>query len=178
MKNVHEIDREIECLKKELETLEGTATEVYTRIVGYYRSVRNWNKGKREEYNYRVPFALPREDRSRPMEAQVQKELFGSENREAEPAEAVRYLYFFRENCPNCPPVAAALEETSFEGEAVDVDTPQGMDEAVRRGILSSPTVVFLNSRDEEILRTGSAREIRTYAGQAETLREPVGNRN
>jgi len=36
----------------------GAETEVYSRIVGYYRSVRNWNKGKREEYKERKMFAL------------------------------------------------------------------------------------------------------------------------
>ena len=36
----------------------GSETEVYSRIVGYYRSVRNWNKGKREEYKERKMFAL------------------------------------------------------------------------------------------------------------------------
>ena len=28
-------------------------TEVYSRIVGYYRPVQNWNKGKREEFSQR-----------------------------------------------------------------------------------------------------------------------------
>ncbi len=31
-------------------------TEVFSRIVGYYRPVNNWNKGKREEYKKRVEF--------------------------------------------------------------------------------------------------------------------------
>ncbi|MFW6013964.1 MAG: ribonucleoside triphosphate reductase [Candidatus Nanoarchaeia archaeon] len=31
-------------------------TEVFSRIVGYYRPVSNWNKGKREEYKQRVEF--------------------------------------------------------------------------------------------------------------------------
>lgn len=34
----------------------GKDTEVYARIVGYYRAVKNWNKGKREEKKNRVPF--------------------------------------------------------------------------------------------------------------------------
>lgn len=34
----------------------GKDTEVYARIVGYYRAVRNWNKGKREEKKHRVSF--------------------------------------------------------------------------------------------------------------------------
>lgn len=34
----------------------GKDTEVYARIVGYYRAVKNWNKGKREEKKNRVSF--------------------------------------------------------------------------------------------------------------------------
>ena len=36
----------------------GKITEVYARIVGYYRAVRNWNKGKKEEKKFRVSFNL------------------------------------------------------------------------------------------------------------------------
>lgn len=28
----------------------GEKTEVYSRVVGYFRPVANWNKGKREEF--------------------------------------------------------------------------------------------------------------------------------
>ncbi len=36
-------------------------TEVYTRIVGYYRPVNRWNKGKKEEYADRTVFLMPDE---------------------------------------------------------------------------------------------------------------------
>jgi len=36
-------------------TCKGTA-EVYSRIVGYYRPVQNWNEGKREEFKFREEF--------------------------------------------------------------------------------------------------------------------------
>ena len=53
---IKEIDAEIAQVKKELEDVRGTPSEVYTRIVGYYRSVKNWNAGKREEYGARKLF--------------------------------------------------------------------------------------------------------------------------
>ena len=34
----------------------GALTEVWSRIVGYYRPIQNWNKGKQEEYRERVVF--------------------------------------------------------------------------------------------------------------------------
>ena len=32
--------------------------EVYSRIVGYFRPVSNWNVGKKAEYNDRVTFNI------------------------------------------------------------------------------------------------------------------------
>ncbi len=31
--------------------------EVYSRVVGYFRPVTNWNKGKQQEYSERVEFS-------------------------------------------------------------------------------------------------------------------------
>lgn len=36
----------------------GEKTEVYTRIVGYFRPVSRWNKGKQEEYSDRIVYEL------------------------------------------------------------------------------------------------------------------------
>lgn len=36
----------------------GERTEVYSRVVGYYRPVQNWNKGKREEFEARKTFKI------------------------------------------------------------------------------------------------------------------------
>jgi ribonucleoside-triphosphate reductase (formate) len=35
----------------------GAETEVYSRIVGYYRPIKNWNKGKQQEYKERITFS-------------------------------------------------------------------------------------------------------------------------
>jgi hypothetical protein len=34
--------------------------EVYSRVVGYLRPVRQWNKGKQSEWNDRVSFIAPK----------------------------------------------------------------------------------------------------------------------
>lgn len=54
-----ELEARLAALRAELGTVEGGPTEVYSRIVGYYRSVRNWNAGKREEYHARLTYGLP-----------------------------------------------------------------------------------------------------------------------
>ena len=36
--------------------------ETYSRVVGYYRPVQNWNKGKKEEYRQRKTFRPETDD--------------------------------------------------------------------------------------------------------------------
>ncbi len=51
-----QICTKISEIESELENVRGTECEVYARIVGYYRSVKNWNAGKAEEYKHRINF--------------------------------------------------------------------------------------------------------------------------
>ncbi|MDE5898086.1 MAG: anaerobic ribonucleoside-triphosphate reductase, partial [Treponemataceae bacterium] len=57
-RTLEEVEQEIEATKEALSHVRGTETEVYARIVGYYRAVKNWNKGKRDEFNQRKLFSL------------------------------------------------------------------------------------------------------------------------
>jgi ribonucleoside-triphosphate reductase len=52
----------------------GAEAEVYSRIVGYYRSVRNWNRGKKEEFGQRVVFGEPQLSEATDAEADARKE--------------------------------------------------------------------------------------------------------
>lgn len=45
-RTVKQIEKEITEKKCELKNVNGTNCEVYTRIVGYYRSVKQWNDGQ------------------------------------------------------------------------------------------------------------------------------------
>ena len=38
------------------------ATEVYSRIVGYFRPITNWNKGKKEEFKDRKTYGFKATD--------------------------------------------------------------------------------------------------------------------
>ena len=61
MRSLFEIDFDIEIEKEKLTTVIGTECEVYTRIVGYYRPIKNWNKGQRQAFNERTVFDVPRQ---------------------------------------------------------------------------------------------------------------------
>jgi anaerobic ribonucleoside-triphosphate reductase len=56
--NKTEIDNQIKNLKEQLSEVKGIPTEIYTRIVGYYRPVKNWNKGQAAQRLHRVNFDI------------------------------------------------------------------------------------------------------------------------
>jgi anaerobic ribonucleoside-triphosphate reductase len=56
MSRIEDIDNELLRYNYDLKNCLGTECEVYSRIVGYYRPVKNWNPGKKSEYERRVVF--------------------------------------------------------------------------------------------------------------------------
>ena len=37
----------------------GMKTEIFSRVCGYHRPIKNWNKGKQEEFKERIPYKVP-----------------------------------------------------------------------------------------------------------------------
>jgi len=44
-------------------------TEVYSRVAGYYRPIKQWNKGKQEEFRLRREFSLHKEESTAALKA-------------------------------------------------------------------------------------------------------------
>jgi ribonucleoside-triphosphate reductase (formate) len=137
----------------------GKESEVYSRIVGYYRSVVNWNRGKREEFGSRTLFSFDVDysRESTDVAASSEPDADAGERKDAAP---VRWLGFFRESCPSCPGVKQAARHLPFPGSEVDVDRQGGMDAAREHQVLSTPTVLLLDESGREIARLGSAAEL------------------
>jgi hypothetical protein len=161
------IEARIAELKGELGRAEGTPTEVYSRIVGYYRSVRNWNAGKREEYGQRLVYGMPeRLPESAPKPGAVAEEKPDS-RAEAETAPAMPaglalpeaaslrdgVLVFTREACPNCSPVANYVMSSGMRALFVDVDRDEGLALARDLGVMATPTVLGLDGEGRESFR-------------------------
>ena len=58
LRSIEQVEKEIAETKAALKDVHGNETEVYARIVGYYRAVKHWNKGKRDEFDQRKMFTL------------------------------------------------------------------------------------------------------------------------
>ena len=57
-RTIKQIEKEIAALKTQLDNVQGSKCEIYARICGYYRPVKNWNKGKSAEYKQRIEFEV------------------------------------------------------------------------------------------------------------------------
>lgn len=133
-------------------------TEIYTRIVGYYRSLANWNAGKREEYNHRQTFA---EDAGRIRAALAKAEAkFSTIAADAAvpcaadgQGKAASYLVFVQDRCPNCPAMKAKLPGLGFAGQAFDVASDAGFAAASTWNVTSTPTLVLLDAEGRELHR-------------------------
>jgi len=136
VESVESINQEIQELKASLNQVKGTKTEVYTRIVGYYRSVKNWNKGKRDEFNHRVTFS--------------------ADSQTPTTQDAARYEYFFKNTCPNCPPVRSLLTGLTIQGKEINVEEDEGFQLAAQKDIMVTPTAIFYDKQGREMFRTSS----------------------
>ena len=149
MRTVETITKEIEELKVKLEDVRGTETEVYTRIVGYYRSLRNWNKGKKEEYAERLPFIAKPEEQ--PAEEGAQQGALQG---------LAGYRDFYRKSCPKCPAVRDFVSRLPLAGTPVDVDTEEGFAQAMANDVQSTPTVVFFDADNRARRRYNSVSQL------------------
>jgi ribonucleoside-triphosphate reductase len=164
MRTLEEIEKDLTAAKAELGKAVGTPTEVYSRIVGYYRSVRNWNRGKREEYGerklYNVAVGLPERRMATRTEAEQQAA--------ATAVEGARVLLFVRATCPACPSAKDAASKLPVEVELVDADTASGLEQAERLHVFSTPTAILIDGSGKEIRRARDARGIAAFTAKKE----------
>ena len=169
-RTIAEIDKEIAETKMELQDVHGTETEVYARIVGYYRAVKHWNKGKRDEFDQRKMFTL--ED-SKEYDITAVDTIKAAKAKPAaitkkvsEPTESVTFEMYTRKTCPNCPPVKEFMSHLDMAGRSIDVDTDEGLAEAAKKGVFASPTVIFYNAAGVETARCHNVEELEAVFSQ------------
>ena len=178
MRNLEVIEKDLATAREALLSVEGTPAEVYSRIVGYYRSVRNWNLGKREEYGERRLFRISDDVLADAASfPPVSKKtisvgtVFSGEsgpvlNRHSEsvgtssPASQTLLLLFVRASCPSCSPAKDAAKQLGIPVHLLNADTEEGLAEARRRKVLSTPTAILLSPGGKELGRAINAETI------------------
>ena len=124
----------------------GKATEVYSRITGYYRPVQNWNEGKAQEYKERleyVPFATTRNAPEKRAAAPESKPAKGNSDHDEiipEMSDGVPVL-FATQTCPNCKIACAIMDQLGFAYKKLMADDNTEL--ALSLGIRQAPTLVL-----------------------------------
>ena len=108
----------------------GKATEVYSRITGYYRPVQNWNDGKSQEYL----------DRKTYLAEDARKKFSPSPKRETAKKTTEKYYLYTTATCPGCRIIKPLLEKAGIPFEQRDV--AEYMDEAQALGLSQAPSLV------------------------------------
>lgn len=165
-RTLEEVEREIAETKAALMDVHGTETEVYARIVGYYRAVKHWNKGKRDEFDQRKLFTLQDSnltEKSNEIATNFKSSATSTieevTSKETE-LSSITYEMFTKQTCPNCPPVKAFMSNLEMPGRSIDVDTETGLAEAAKKGVFASPTVIFYNEAGIETARCHNVEEL------------------
>lgn len=132
----------------------GEATEVYSRITGYYRPVQNWNDGKSQEFKDRKVYNI---SHSRIKPKTVAKKHIDEALKEE--SDAPRKMLFTTKTCPNCVIAKEALEEAHIDYETVDAQ--EHADLVKKYGIMSAPTLVVVreNGNVEKLVNASNIKK-------------------
>ena len=138
-------------------------TEVYSRITGYYRPVKNWNDGKAEEYKNRKVYDL---NKSHLKHEKCESDDCKCDDCKCDNCECNDNLkdglyLFTRKNCPNCKSAKSILDKANLKYEIIDAE--ENADLSKKLGIKQAPTLLVVN--DENIDKYSNVSNIKKYIG-------------
>lgn len=106
----------------------GEEAEIYSRITGYYRPVKNWNDGKAQEYKHRKSYDMKCSHLAEEKEDGIF--LFGTKT------------------CPNCKMAKQLLEKAKVTYQYIDAE--ENADLSKKYGVKSAPTLVIIHGEKVE----------------------------
>ncbi len=148
----------------------GKATEVYSRITGYYRPVQAWNDGKSQEFKERRTYNIDRSTELHP-EINIGTDGVRTVNAVVPQVEKVAgedvngVLLFATKTCPNCKMAAMFLEKAGIAYEKVYAD--ENIELVEMFGIKQAPTLV-VSENGKEIAKAVNLSNIRKYIDSVE----------
>ena len=134
----------------------GKKTEVYSRITGYYRPVKNWNNGKSQEFKDRKVYDISRSTLKR---AGAAGSPVSVESHVKKAAPSGELMLFATRTCPNCKVAESMLNKAGISVRKVIAE--ENPDLATRYGIRQAPTLVIDDGADP--LRLVGLSEIKAF---------------
>jgi ribonucleoside-triphosphate reductase (formate) len=130
----------------------GQEAEVYSRITGYYRPVKNWNDGKAQEFLDRKVYAVGGT---------------GAQATARRAAQEEKLLLFTTPTCASCAMVKKQLAQAQIAFELIDAASHQDLVE--QYGVSQAPTLVRVKGGEtEKFAGAAKAMEyVKTHAAQS-----------
>lgn len=129
-------------------------TEVYSRITGYYRPVKNWNAGKSQEFIERKVYNIGNSI----LKGQ---EAFKNSDVETAAQEVTdgKVMLFTTKTCPNCAIAKRMLEEANIAYEMIDAEENAELTRAYM--VMQAPTLIVSDGNNYE--KHANASNIKKY---------------
>ena len=135
----------------------GKEAEVYSRITGYYRPVKNWNEGKTQEYKNRKTYDVVNSAVKKGPQA-VEKVVEAAVKAEKAEEVPVGTFLFTTKTCPNCKAAKEFLKDVDYQV----VDAEENPDLTGRFGVMQAPTLVVV--KNGQVQKYVNASNIRKFA--------------
>ncbi len=110
----------------------GCDTEVYSRITGYYRPVRNWNDGKSKEFSMRKVYDLNCSHLPKDKKCENENKI----------------MLFGTKTCPNCKMAIKLLDKAKVDYKYIDAE--ENVDLTKEYDVKQAPTLVILTDGKTE----------------------------
>ena len=133
----------------------GEEAEVYSRITGYYRPVKNWNDGKTQEYKDRKVYNVA----CSKLTHEGVKVADAPKEEETDAIMADGTYIFATATCPNCKIAYSILEKAGVEYTRLLANENVELTNAL--GIKQAPTLVVV--KDGEVAKYTGVSEIKKY---------------
>ena len=125
----------------------GEDTEVYSRITGYYRPVKNWNDGKSKEFEMRKEYSLDNCEKKIEKVEETAKKASAKAILKSDAKDGL--LLFGTKTCPNCKMAKKLLDKKHITYEFVDAEDMPDMTKQF--GVKKAPTLV-VNGKNQELI--------------------------
>ncbi len=125
----------------------GKETELYSRITGYYRPVKNWNAGKTQEFKMRKVYDLKNSEL--PSEPCEDVSLDKYKN---------KIVLFGTSTCPNCKMAKELLKKAKIEFEWINAE--ENPDLTIKVGVKQAPSLsIFKDNEIENIVNLSNIKK-------------------
>ena len=132
----------------------GAPAEVYSRITGYYRPVKNWNDGKSQEFEDRITYKIDDKD------CACKKEEPKKTKKKSSKKASTKAMLFVTKTCPNCQIAKRVLDEAGISYDVIDAEENSELTNEFE--VTQAPTLI---TKDGE--KIANASNITKYAEES-----------